>query len=81
MMVIMMVMMIWMMVQVKVMVDNISGRGLDIPLLGLREGVREAEYIRVEVCRSLPLEHHHSIGHAHFQSRPEPKNNRHCPPL
>ena len=42
MMVIMMVMMIWMMVQVKVMVDNISGRGLDIPLLGLREGVREA---------------------------------------
>ena len=24
------------------MMDNISGRGLDIPLLGLREGVREA---------------------------------------
>ncbi len=27
------------MIQVKVMLDNISGRGLDIPLLGLREGV------------------------------------------
>ena len=26
-------------IQVKVMLDNISGRGLDIPLLGLREGV------------------------------------------
>ena len=24
------------------MMDNISGRGLDIPLLGLREGVKEA---------------------------------------
>ena len=32
----------WLMtiIQVKVMLDNISGRGLDIPLLGLREGVR-----------------------------------------
>ena len=28
--------------QTKVMLDNISGKGLDIPLLGLREGVKEA---------------------------------------
>ena len=28
--------------QTKVMVDNILGNGLDIPLLGLREGIREA---------------------------------------
>ena len=28
--------------QTKVMTDNISGRGLDVPLLGLREGVKEA---------------------------------------
>ena len=29
------------MLQVKVMMENISGRGLDIPLLGLREGVSD----------------------------------------
>ena len=28
--------------QTKVMLDNISGKGLDIPLLGLPEGVKEA---------------------------------------
>ena len=28
--------------QTKVMTDNITGRGLDVPLLGLREGVKEA---------------------------------------
>ena len=28
--------------QTKVMIDNISGKGLDIPLLGLREAVKEA---------------------------------------
>ena len=28
--------------QTKVMTDNITGRGLDVPLLGLREAVKEA---------------------------------------
>ena len=28
--------------QTKVMVDNILGTGLDVPLLGLREGIKEA---------------------------------------
>ena len=28
--------------QTRVMLDNINGKGLDIPLLGLREGVKEA---------------------------------------
>ena len=32
--------------QVKVMQDNISGRGLDIPLLGLREGVSVSVVMR-----------------------------------
>ena len=33
-------------IQVKVMQDNISGRGLDIPLLGLREGVSVSDAMR-----------------------------------
>ena len=43
-------------IQVKVMLDNISGRGLDIPLLGLREGVSAMPVSDDEVLMVMMLQ-------------------------
>ena len=41
--------------QVKVMQDNISGRGLDIPLLGLREGVSLSVVMREVIMTMIMI--------------------------